>query len=504
MIVGNNNYWLGTMESFQPVLDIQKAKSDGTLLKIRLENPDISSYHRGDDDEDRADFRMGEALLQIQDGVAVINIQGGLVSAYAWYNSWFGVVSYEEIKDAIMLAVEDDNIKSILLNVNSPGGAVSYLDELADFIRSVDSSIKPVYGHTTSCACSAGYWLLSSCRKITASKAAMTGSIGVIATHVSQKGYMDKMGVEFHYIRSGEYKALGQSGEDFTKEAEAEMSKLVMGLFKFFTAQVLQGRGQLAAAKMSDWNTGKVFLSEESKALGLIDEINTFDSCIAKLYKNSNNGYMSSNADVLKDTLMKQNLLTKEQAAKFASGVPVDKLGLSAESLAEVNATIDKHKESLDAEPVEEEIAAKVEEEISAEDVPADKVVESTSALTAALAQNADLNKQLGKLEGKIELLQENQKSLQEAHAAEISQLESTQKTLTAIAAKAANRLQVAVGARATDLDNVGAASVISQYNAAENTLEKTFKIGATSVSATESRKEQASLQPRHNINKVK
>lgn len=498
----NNNIWLGTEESTRAVVSLMEAQASGQLLQMMAENPDLQVMSRREDDEE---YSIGSRLLAVDSGVAVITVSGSLVPAYAWYNEWFGVVSYEEIKDALHTAASDDNIKKILMVVDSGGGAVSGLDEMAQYISHINKYVKTVEGHTSSGAYSAGYWLLSATSKISAQRMAGTGSIGVIMTTVSYADALKAAGIKYTYIRSGEHKALGQIGEELSEEAIAELQDFVMQLHAFFEEHVVEARGYLAKNNKAQWNTGKTFLPEKSLSLGLIDEINTFKGHVAKLYENSNNVYLSTETGLSKEAIMKLKSLTKEQQARLAAGVPLASLGLSEKDLAAAELELASANDTDNTEVTSEENAngetveaVEGDEEVTAEEEAAD--VEATETAKTLLAANAELNKQAARLEVKLE----DATAQIDAASQEIETLKASQQNLATIVGEATNKLQVAIGASATSFDGLDAEAVLTQYTSAKEKFEATFKIGATSAAPVEDRDSQASLQPNNSIKKVK
>lgn len=479
--------WLGNRESQHPVIELQKAVSDGKILELMASSEKAMEMStRYDDDED---FRIGADLLQVNAGVAVISVKGALVADYKWYNSWFGVVSYEEIRDAVNMAAEDGNVKSILLDVDSGGGAVTYLDETAEYISKVDANVKPVYGHVTSHAHSAGYWLLASTRKISSAKMASTGSIGVIMTLVNYHKMYEDAGIEFKYIRSGKFKALGQTGEALSEEAVSLYTDMVEQLHTFFEDHVIAGRGSLAAQNKPKWNEGKTFFAKESLSLGLIDEINTFDGHISKLYDTSYIYFSSDMSEtqlkLIGDTAMKLKLLSTEQAAKFASGVPVDKLGLSTEDLAKVQEEIKTNAEeaevkteAADTEGVEV-VAEEKEKPVEAVDI--DKIIELSTKLAKVEIQLEEANGKLTKAD------------------ADNAELAAMQTTLIGIAAEATGRFQVGSGKSPSNFEGATAKNIVSQYETEKAVLFGSMPTGATSEQTVNDRNEDLSLQQAEN-----
>jgi ClpP class serine protease len=115
--------------------------------------------------------------------VAIIPIHGLLTKRSELFDSFFGTTSYEEIHELISSAIEDASVRSILLEIDSPGGEVSGLFDLVDFIYE-SRELKPIYAIANDHAFSAAYGIASAASKIFVNRTSGVGSIGVIATHV--------------------------------------------------------------------------------------------------------------------------------------------------------------------------------------------------------------------------------------------------------------------------------------------------------------------------------
>ena len=119
-------------------------------------------------------------LLSVADGLATITIKGPLVNMDHPMLRFFGMTGYPEIRDALVAAVNDPEVKEILLDIDSGGGQVAGCDDTGNLIRAVHK-VKPVTTYSDTMA-SAAYWLGCSAGKVYSNKSALVGSIGVIAT----------------------------------------------------------------------------------------------------------------------------------------------------------------------------------------------------------------------------------------------------------------------------------------------------------------------------------
>ena len=137
--------WAGSEASLVAMLDAQKA------IVERMAN--------GSEDDEEEDQDVSH-LLSVDNGIATIEVKGTLVNTNAWYNRFFGMVSYDEIRSAFIKAAEDESVQKIVLYGSSGGGAVSGVEDTAELIRLINDRIKPVVGYAETAA-SAMYWLMS-------------------------------------------------------------------------------------------------------------------------------------------------------------------------------------------------------------------------------------------------------------------------------------------------------------------------------------------------------
>lgn len=501
--------WLGSKQSYEPVLQMLRAHNEGQILDLMASSPAAMKLHMNsmkmyEDGEE--DYRIGEPLLQVVGDIAVVSVKGALVTDYAWYNSFYGLVSYDEIRDAVSMAADDQSVKKILLLVESPGGHATGISEISNYIKSVDRNIKPVYGHTNGHAHSAGYWLLSSTRSVSAAEMASTGSIGVIMTLVDYSKMYEDIGIEFKYLRSGKYKALGQSGEALSEEAEAMYMDIVMQLHGFFERHVMESRGTLATSKRTEWSEGKTFFSKDSKSLGLIDEIITFDGKMSKLYDSAKVFRLSS--ENIEELAMKFKL-SEGQLQKLASGVPLDKLGLSAEELADAKEhlkSLEGGSEASDDLPLAEDqgetetvaeddttVDGETEAEVKPEAKDPEAIIALTTRAVSAEAKVAELEKALAAEQAKVTSCEEK-----------ITAAAALETKLVECVAEAAGRFQVALGQTKSDFTNLSTKETISQYEAGRDKVFATFSGDAKAKGTVNNRAEDANLQSTHQIIKRK
>lgn len=233
-----------------------------------------------DDEDDEGEDPEQAAPYQIRDGVAVINVIGELVHRSSWMNAFSGLVSYEQLGAAFRQAVADPDVKSILLRMDSPGGEVAGLNDLADEIYAARSK-KPTTAIAEDMACSAAYLLASACEKFYATQGAMTGSIGVVWTHISYSEAMKQRGVVVTHVHAGKRKVDGSPYQVLEGESLKSLQGMVDSFYELFTSKVAQFRG-IDQDDVKGTEAG-VFIGADAEKHGLIDGVRTVDACIREL-----------------------------------------------------------------------------------------------------------------------------------------------------------------------------------------------------------------------------
>lgn len=203
--------------------------------------------------------------------VAVIPVEGVLTKKGL---SFFGIQLAPGMRDlvaALRRAAADRSVKAILLDVDSPGGTVDGIEELAEAVAETGRA-KPLYAFADGLMASAGYWLSCGAREIAAPATAEVGSIGVVMMHREYSKALDEAGVTYNIIAAGHYKAAGNTVEPLTDEMRAYLQSGVDDTYEQFLQAVERGRNvsREKALAMAD---GKIFTGGEALKAGLIDRV---------------------------------------------------------------------------------------------------------------------------------------------------------------------------------------------------------------------------------------
>ena len=208
------------------------------------------------------------------DNVAVISIDGALghrLDTFA--KACMGAVDYRDITAAIDKANADADVDAIILEINSPGGMVTGLQETAEAIR---DSGKPVVSFTDSLCASAGYYLATAADSVFATASADVGCIGTLMTWIDVTDAMEAQGVKRELIASGKFKGMLLPGIPLTDEQREHLQGEVDFLATEFRDFVRESRGEVPQEAME----GQTMLGPVAQKHNLIDEIGGFDAAL--------------------------------------------------------------------------------------------------------------------------------------------------------------------------------------------------------------------------------
>jgi signal peptide peptidase SppA len=222
------------------------------------------------------------SMTRTIDGVAIIPVLDTLVNRGAWLDSRSGLTSYEGIAAQLRAAGQDPEVRSILLDISSPGGEAAGMAGLADLIRSVRQT-RPVTAFVNDMAASAAYGIASAATEIVISPTSIVGSIGVVMLHADRSGELAAQGVKPTLIFAGSHKIDGNPFEPLSDAVRADLQASVDAHYRQFLDTVAAGRGRKLTAGMARSTEARTFIGTEAIALGLADRIASFDGVLASL-----------------------------------------------------------------------------------------------------------------------------------------------------------------------------------------------------------------------------
>jgi signal peptide peptidase SppA len=268
------------------------------------------------------------SMMRTADGVAIIPVLDTLVNRGAWLDSRSGLTSYEGIAAQLRDAGQDPEVRSVLLDISSPGGEAAGMAGLADLIRSVRQT-KPVNAFVNDMAASAAYGIASAANEIVISPTSIVGSIGVVMLHADRSGELAAQGVKPTLIFAGSHKVDGNPFEPLSDAVRADLQASVDAHYRQFLDTVALGRGSRLTASMARATEARTFIGSESIALGLADRIASFDEVLASLSQTTRpSGRTARKGGISMST---EEMAAAAEAAPAATAVPVQPAQLEAQ-----------------------------------------------------------------------------------------------------------------------------------------------------------------------------
>lgn len=216
------------------------------------------------------------------EGVAIVTVIGELVNRGAWVGASSGLVSYEAIRFQLNAAAADRQTRSIILDLETPGGEAIGAFEAAAAVRAA-AAAKPVIAVVDGVAASAGYALASGAGRIVSIPSGMVGSIGVLWVHWDMSAALEDAGIKPTIITAGAQKAAGNPLEPLSPDVRKDMQAQVDHFQKLFLECVAKGRGGRLTADAARKTEARIFSGAEAVRIGLADATGTFEEVLAEL-----------------------------------------------------------------------------------------------------------------------------------------------------------------------------------------------------------------------------
>jgi capsid assembly protease len=268
-------------------LMITEAKLNAILAVL---GPRIGLEVSATDQEAIADFSVPPRYReQSSDGIALIPIYDTLVYRAAGLDAYSGLTTYEDIRGMFWEAMNDPTITTILLDVDSPGGEVSKVFDLADEIFSARGS-KPIYAIANENALSAAYAIASAADRVFMPRTGLVGSIGVRMVHVDQSAFNEKAGLKVTTIFAGERKNDFSPHEPISEEALGVARSMVDETYDLFVKTVARNRS-LDETLVRKTEAG-VFQGENAVNAGLADAVMNFGQVVESILASQGGGRM--------------------------------------------------------------------------------------------------------------------------------------------------------------------------------------------------------------------
>lgn len=227
--------------------------------------------------------------------VAVIPIRGVIAHRMEALDESSGGTSAERIGKMLNAMAADSSIGTIVYDIDSPGGTVPGIQELAAQMFALRGNKKQV-AVSNDLTASAAYWLASQADEIVSIPSGSVGSIGVFSAHQDLSALLEKEGVKITLIKAGKFKTEGNPFEPLSDEAKEVIQGRVNEAYGQFVKDVARGRGVAVADVRGGFGEGRVLGAKDAKAAGMIDRIATMDEVLSRLVGRSSKSGMRAEA----------------------------------------------------------------------------------------------------------------------------------------------------------------------------------------------------------------
>lgn len=227
--------------------------------------------------DDMIRVRSNDTKAKNGNVIAVYYASGEIVDAGSSVDSYNKIVGTTVVKDLRKLK-EDDQVKAVVLRVNSPGGSAFASEQIWHAVKALREE-KPVIVSMGDYAASGGYYLSCAADTIVAEPMTLTGSIGIFGMVPNMKGLADKVGLSYDVAKTNKFADLGNVMRPLNDEEKALMQMMVNQGYDTFLSRCAEGRHTTkeAIAKVAE---GRVWTGEMAKELGLVDELGGIDKAL--------------------------------------------------------------------------------------------------------------------------------------------------------------------------------------------------------------------------------
>lgn len=285
------NQYADKMLMFHPAEESVKVRLADSLIyrnEIKKYLKEIAKIKGSDD----LNILGLEDMVNVQKNVPMDKSGNCVAVYYAYGEIDNGMEDGEEsinsekvIKDLGKLA-KDDDVKAVVLRVNSPGGSAFGSEQIWHAVKVLKDK-KPVVVSMGDYAASGGYYISCAADYIVAEPTTLTGSIGIFGMIPNIKGLTDKVGITFDVVKTNKYSDIGNMSRELNNEERSLIQMSVNQGYDLFIQRCSEGR-RMDIDKLEKIAEGRVWTGSEAKRLGLVDELGGIDNAIAIAAKRAN------------------------------------------------------------------------------------------------------------------------------------------------------------------------------------------------------------------------
>jgi HK97 family phage prohead protease len=260
--------WAMLPEKLETIVAVMAARAAGTTMS---------------QDEVRAAMMGVESSAPRTNGtVAILPVYGTISNRANMFSDYSGGTSIAKLTASFRAALADPNVKTIVFDVDSPGGTVDGVPEFAAEIFAARAQ-KPTIAVANTMAASAAFWLATAAGTFVCAPSGEVGSVGVYMMHEDWSVALEKEGVDVTFIKAGENKTGGNPYEPLSSATEKNWQASVNATYADFTGFIAKARGVSLKAVTAGFGQGLMVGSADALAEKMIDRVATLDQVLAEL-----------------------------------------------------------------------------------------------------------------------------------------------------------------------------------------------------------------------------
>lgn len=308
--------WVIQPEALETVLSIANGMGDPQALQAKLGRP-LENTRR----------------VSVRDGVAVIPVTGPIFRYANLFTEISGATSTGVLARDIQTALDNPYIRGIVLEMNSPGGEATGINELAKQIRA-GSKHKRIVAYGGGAVASGAYWLAAACSEIVVDESAMLGSIGVVMSYLDTRKRDEKSDVRAVDIVSSQ--SPDKRIDPNTDEGRSKVQAVVDAMADVFVSAVADFRKTTPDNVLAEFGRGGVLIGKAAVKAGMADRTGSLETVIAELAGSASNSkrgttMSSNNGQVTVST-------TEDLRNALAAGKTPDQIAIASNDQAVANA----------------------------------------------------------------------------------------------------------------------------------------------------------------------
>ncbi len=235
----------------------------------------VSFLALDDEDWEQVVYREGTG-----DEIALIDIAGVIIATPPGTYAYEEIYNHEILLDQLEEAFSNDDIKAVILRLNSPGGGVAECDEiLQEIVKHQKDHDKPLVVYMDEIAASGAYLISAPADIIMANRHTLTGAIGVIISTINVYELAEEWGIKQESFKSGPYKDMLNPLQEVEEEEREIMQELVDESFAFLIDSIVEQR-EMERDDLLKLADGRIFSGFQAQDKGLVDELGTMDDAI--------------------------------------------------------------------------------------------------------------------------------------------------------------------------------------------------------------------------------